>query len=121
MPYTGDREDPDALLAAARRERSPLIYFCNPDNPMASWWPASDVKRLIDGVLFLGDSAAGLRNGTLAPNSLLTENAEQNERSLAMLADRLRPRQSDIRQIAFGHQGPLEGLSALLTWAAQRR
>jgi glyoxylase-like metal-dependent hydrolase (beta-lactamase superfamily II) len=76
---------------------------------------------LIDDVLFLGDSAAGLRNGTLAPNSLLTENAEQNERSLAMLAERLRPRQSDVRQIAFGHQGPLEGLSALLTWAAQRR
>jgi len=50
VPYTGDREDPDALLDAARREGSPLIYFCNPDNPMASWWPASDVKRLIDGV-----------------------------------------------------------------------
>jgi len=50
VPYTGDREDPEALVAAARRERAPLMYFCNPDNPMASWWPAADVGRLIASV-----------------------------------------------------------------------
>ena len=50
VPYTGDREDPEALLAAARKERAPLIYFANPDNPMGSWWGASDVERLIDAV-----------------------------------------------------------------------
>src|SRR5262245_33271642 len=50
VPYLGDRENPEALLAAAHREQAPLIYFANPDSPMGSWWPAADVKRLIDGV-----------------------------------------------------------------------
>jgi histidinol-phosphate aminotransferase len=63
VPYRGDREDPDALLGAAAHERAPLIYFCNPDNPMGSWWPAADVQRLIDrvpsGTLLCLDEAYG--------------------------------------------------------------
>ena len=63
VPYAGDREDPEALLAAARHERAPLIYFCNPDNPMASWWPAAEVGRLIaampDGAVLCLDEAYG--------------------------------------------------------------
>jgi len=72
-PYHDDREDPEALLAAAARERSPLIYFCNPDNPMGSWWPAADVQRLIDrlpgGTLLCLDEAYGefAPEGTLPP------------------------------------------------------
>ena len=62
-PYRGDREDPDALLDAAARAQAPLIYFCNPDNPMGSWWPAVDVQRLIDrvpaGTLLCLDEAYG--------------------------------------------------------------
>ena len=50
VPYAGDREDPEALLAAARREKAKLIYFANPDNPMGSWWDAADVQRLMDGL-----------------------------------------------------------------------
>jgi histidinol-phosphate aminotransferase len=50
VPYDNDREDPAALLAAAAREQSPLVYFCNPDNPTGSRWPAADVQRLVDGV-----------------------------------------------------------------------
>ena len=61
VPYAGDREDPEALLAAARRERAPLIYFANPDSPMGSWWPAADVRALIDrvpeGTLLIVDEA----------------------------------------------------------------
>lgn len=47
VPFTGDREDPDALLAAAVRENAPLVYHSNPNNPMGSWWPAETVARLI--------------------------------------------------------------------------
>ncbi|NGO63278.1 pyridoxal phosphate-dependent aminotransferase [Rhizobium daejeonense] len=43
VPYTGDREDMDGLLAAAKRENAPLVYFANPDNPMGSWWDAESV------------------------------------------------------------------------------
>jgi histidinol-phosphate aminotransferase len=62
-PYAGDREDPEALLRAAARERAPLMFFANPDNPMGSWWPAADVERLIervpDGTLLCLDEAYG--------------------------------------------------------------
>lgn len=61
VPYTGDREDPEALLEAARREDARLIYFANPDNPMGSWWSASDVQALIErlppGAVLLLDEA----------------------------------------------------------------
>jgi histidinol-phosphate aminotransferase len=61
VPYAGDREDPEALLAAARNERARLVYFANPDNPMGSWWSAADVRRLIervpDGTLLILDEA----------------------------------------------------------------
>ena len=49
-PYRDDREDPEALVRAAVRERSPLVYFANPDNPMGTAWPAADVQRLIDRI-----------------------------------------------------------------------
>jgi histidinol-phosphate aminotransferase len=62
-PYRNDHEDPEALIAAAARERAPLMYFCNPDNPMGSWWPAAEVERLIarvpDGTLLCLDEAYG--------------------------------------------------------------
>jgi histidinol-phosphate aminotransferase len=72
-PYRDDREDPDAVVAAAASSRAPLIYFCNPDNPMGSWWPAADVQRLIDriprGALLCLDEAYGefAPDGTLPP------------------------------------------------------
>jgi histidinol-phosphate aminotransferase len=50
VPYVDDREDPESLLAAVRRERPKLVFFANPDNPMGSWWPADAVQALIDAV-----------------------------------------------------------------------
>jgi histidinol-phosphate aminotransferase len=62
VPFRGDREDLDALLAAARaRQSTRIVYVSNPNNPMGSWWPAADINRLIaelpDGVLLLLDEA----------------------------------------------------------------
>jgi histidinol-phosphate aminotransferase len=61
VPYSGDREDPQALLEAAHREDAKLLYFANPDNPMGSWWNAIDVQRLIaslpGGTVLLLDEA----------------------------------------------------------------
>ncbi len=50
VPYRDDREDPDALIAAAKELRPKLIYFANPDNPMGTWHKAATVERMIDGV-----------------------------------------------------------------------
>ncbi len=50
VPYTDDREDLDGLLAAVRRERAPLMYLANPDNPMGTWWEADEISRLIEAL-----------------------------------------------------------------------
>jgi histidinol-phosphate aminotransferase len=50
VPYVNDREDITSLLKSAQEHRPKLVYFANPDNPMGSWWPATDVQRLIDGL-----------------------------------------------------------------------
>lgn len=50
VPYVGDREDLDGLLAAARRENAPLLYLANPDNPMGTWWEANEISRLIEAL-----------------------------------------------------------------------
>jgi histidinol-phosphate aminotransferase len=47
-PYVGDREDPESLLALARRENARLVFLANPDNPMGSWWDGASVQRFID-------------------------------------------------------------------------
>lgn len=47
VPYEADRESLGAMLDAARRERAPLVYLANPDNPMGTWWPAAEVERFI--------------------------------------------------------------------------
>lgn len=61
VPYRDDREDPEALLDATRREGASLVYIANPDNPMGSWWPAADIVRMVeavpDGALLLLDEA----------------------------------------------------------------
>jgi histidinol-phosphate aminotransferase len=50
VPYRDDREDPEALLALAYEKSARMIYFANPDNPMASWHPASVMQQLIAGL-----------------------------------------------------------------------
>jgi histidinol-phosphate aminotransferase len=49
-PYVDDHEDPTSLLKMAREEKAKLIYFSNPDNPMGSVWPGSEVQRFIDAM-----------------------------------------------------------------------
>ncbi len=61
VPYTQDREDAGGLIEAARRERAPLLYIANPNNPMGTWWGATDMQRMIaavpDGALLILDEA----------------------------------------------------------------
>ena len=46
-PYVNDHEDPDSLLALAKKEQARLLYLSNPDNPMGSWWDGATVQALI--------------------------------------------------------------------------
>jgi histidinol-phosphate aminotransferase len=61
VPYRDDREDPEALLDARQRERAPLVFLANPDNPMGTWWDAATIRSMIDrlpgGCVLLLDEA----------------------------------------------------------------
>lgn len=48
-PEIDFRADVDAMLAAAT-ERTKVVFLANPNNPTGSWIPASEVRRLRDGL-----------------------------------------------------------------------
>lgn len=50
VPYENDRESLDGLLAAVRKDKAPLVYLSNPDNPMGSWWEADELMRFIEAL-----------------------------------------------------------------------
>ena len=61
VPYTGDHEDPAALVDAAAQENAKLIYLANPDNPMGTWHSSDVIEGIIakvpDGCLLILDEA----------------------------------------------------------------
>lgn len=61
VPYRDNRQDLDALLEATTHAQARILYVCNPDNPMGSFWGGDDLARLIarlpDGVLLCLDEA----------------------------------------------------------------
>ncbi|WP_039020110.1 pyridoxal phosphate-dependent aminotransferase [Halocynthiibacter namhaensis] len=50
LPYSGDFEDPIALIEKAREVGAKLIYIANPDNPMGTWHSAETIQNMIDAV-----------------------------------------------------------------------
>lgn len=65
VPYRGDHEDPEALIAKAAETGAKLIYLANPDNPMGSWHSAATITAMIDRlptgtVLILDEAYADL-------------------------------------------------------------
>jgi histidinol-phosphate aminotransferase len=61
VPYRDDRQDLEALLDAAVREKPRVLYLCNPDNPMGGFWPRAALQDFIarfpDGILLCIDEA----------------------------------------------------------------
>ena len=50
VPYKGDHEDPEALIAKAAEVGAKIVYLANPDNPMGSWHSAEVIQKAIDAV-----------------------------------------------------------------------
>jgi histidinol-phosphate aminotransferase len=50
VPYAGDHEDPDRLIAKARETGAKLCYIANPDNPMGTWHSAETIDRMVETV-----------------------------------------------------------------------
>ncbi len=74
VPFrTDDREDIEGLLKAATETQAKLVYFCNPDNPMGTWYDADRVQDMIDrvpeGTLLVLDEAYAefAPDGTMPP------------------------------------------------------
>lgn len=61
VPFTGDHEDPKALVAKAHEVGAKIIYIANPDNPMGTWHygPMIDdmIEMLPKGCLLILDEA----------------------------------------------------------------
>ena len=61
VPYRGDHEDPQALVARAAAVGAKLIYLANPDNPMGSCHSGRDIEMMVealpDGTLLVLDEA----------------------------------------------------------------
>jgi len=75
---------------------------------------------LARGVLFFGDSAGASKEGTVMKAvRLFSKDSSQNVASLRALAARLSPRASEIKVLAFGHTGPLDGFGPLAAFAAR--
>ncbi len=72
-PYRNDRNDLEALAALVRSSGARMVYLCNPDNPMGSFWPAAEVEAFLAAVpetcLVVLDEAYGetAPSGTLPP------------------------------------------------------
>lgn len=72
---------------------------------------------LVNGVLFLGDSADATKDGKLVSAKWpVTDDPEQNRASLKALAAKLKP--EEVKQIVFSHTGVLPGFAPLRDFAA---
>ena len=47
-PYVGDHEHPLSLIRLAALEKAKLLYIANPDNPMGTYWPAAELRHMMD-------------------------------------------------------------------------
>ncbi|CAN7292207.1 pyridoxal phosphate-dependent aminotransferase [Aminobacter sp. LjRoot7] len=50
VPFRNDKEDLQGLLDAVKRENAPVVYLSNPDNPMGSWWEATEILRFVEAL-----------------------------------------------------------------------
>ncbi len=82
---------------------------------------AGSAAYLIDGCLFVGDSAAGTTDGKIkAAPWLFSDDQAVNVASLRALAERLRPDAASVKFIVPAHSAVLEGLTPLLAFGEKR-
>ena len=81
---------------------------------------AGSAAYLVDGVLFLGDSASGTSSGKITGAPwFFSDDQPQNRASLKALAERLGPRAAEIKVLVPAHTGVLRGLGPLQAFGAE--
>jgi glyoxylase-like metal-dependent hydrolase (beta-lactamase superfamily II) len=78
---------------------------------------AGSAAYLVNGVLFLGDSAGANKDGKImgAP-WVVTDDSAQNHASLHALAERLKPNAAEVKALVPAHCGVLKGLDPLIAF-----
>jgi glyoxylase-like metal-dependent hydrolase (beta-lactamase superfamily II) len=78
---------------------------------------AGSAAYLVNGVLFLGDSAGSSKDGKIlgAPWAFSDDSA-QNHTSLHALAERLKPTAAEVKALVPAHSGVLKGLDPLVAF-----
>ena len=72
---------------------------------------------LINGVLLLGDAALATATGKIKPMAwIFSSSIDQQNKSLKILAEKLKPRKNEIKNILFSHTGSLDGLQPLIDY-----
>jgi glyoxylase-like metal-dependent hydrolase (beta-lactamase superfamily II) len=80
---------------------------------------AGSAAYLIEGVLFLGDSAGVKSDGSLAAAPyVFSDDQAQNRASLKTLAARLQPMADEVQFLSPAHTGTAKSLAPLLAFAA---
>lgn len=84
VPYSGNHEDPEALLAKARQVSAKIIYLANPDNPMGSHHSSAIIEDMVadmpEGAVLVLDEAYI----DLAPDDAIPRIDERNPRVIRM-------------------------------------
>lgn len=82
---------------------------------------AGSAAYLINGVLFVGDSADVSSDGEiLGARWIFSDSQEQNRASLRRLAERLAQERVNVLAIVPAHSGAVEGLAPLTAFARAR-
>lgn len=73
VPYKGNHEDPEGLLAAVKATGAKLLYLANPDNPMGSHHTAAVVEEMVrhlpeETLLVLDEAYADLAPAGTVPS-----------------------------------------------------
>jgi glyoxylase-like metal-dependent hydrolase (beta-lactamase superfamily II) len=78
---------------------------------------AGSAAYVVNGVIFLGDSAGASKDGKILPAPwAFSDDPAQNRASLKALADRLRPEATAVKALVPAHSGVLPGLGPLLAF-----
>ena len=72
---------------------------------------------LVDDILIFGDSAQGLKDGTISTVAeKYSDDPQKAEDELEKLAQTFQQRATDVSWLAFSHTGSIEGIQALLDY-----
>jgi glyoxylase-like metal-dependent hydrolase (beta-lactamase superfamily II) len=78
---------------------------------------AGSAAYLVNGALFLGDSAGSSKDGKVLPAPrIFSDDSAQNRASLHALGERLRPSAAEVKVLVPAHSGVLRGLAPLLAF-----